>query len=212
VVEVVGQKTADIHRVAEQVGGSCDSKPVFDSGIPKGFVAWRTTNVDRQNRVEYVKIADADVTLNLETAYFGSEIQVADNTESNNLGISTWLPIEKFRLFSIPTKGPKGNTRLVESVHMFVVKNKDIQLLLNALQNRQKEIFKGVLVHTERTTYQAPRAVLGKNIYSYERSTEEGRENVREYVYVLSRSNTSFVFVYDFDDIEAVESLINNLK
>jgi hypothetical protein len=212
-VEVMGQKGADIQRVAEQVGGACDSKPVFDSGIPKGFVAWRTTDITREQRVEYVKIANADLTLHLETKFFGNEIRVSDNTESNNLGISEWLSTSKFRIFSIPTLDQRGGIRMQQSVHMFVVKAKDVQLLLNALKNRQTQLFGGTLVKTERDAYQAPKALLGKNVYTYERTNEDGEtEIVQERVFVYTKADTVFAIVYDYDDTEIVESVINNIK
>lgn len=213
VVEAIGQKSSDIQRVAEQVGGACDSKPVFDSGIPKGFVAWRTTDVTRQQRVEYVKLAQADLTLHLDTKFFGNEIRVSDNTESNNLGVSEWLPISKFRIFSIPTLDQHGNLRMQQSVHMFVTKAKDIQLLLNALRNRQVQIFGGVLKETKRDTYQAPKALLGRNVYTYERVSEDGQKQIiQERVFVYTKSDTVFVLVYDYDDVEVVESIVNNIK
>lgn len=212
VIEVVGQKLADIKRVAEQIGGACESKPVFDSGVPKGFVSWRTTDNTREDRIAYVKIADADLTLNLETIYFGNEIRVADNTTANNLGVSEWIPTEKFRLFSIPTLDA-GKLQMSKSVHMFVAKNSDIRILLNAIENRQKELFNGTLQNVEKSTYESPRGTVGKNIYTYVRTDEKGdTSTVYEHIYVLSRKNTAFVFVYNHDNIEVVESLINNLK
>ncbi len=228
------QKTSTdlLKKMAEKIGAVCENKPVYDSGVPKGFVAWRTTDIDRENRIAYVKIADSDLTLYLDILYFGKKILITDDSYSNNLGIGAWFNPLKFRIFTIPTKDKEGNMHTEDAVHMFVIKSRDIKLLMNALENRQTELFGRTKENLVRDSYQTPVVVVGRNVYTYsspmntgvavddqivrvEGSAEENKEEKKlttEYVYVLTRNNTSFVFVYDGEDRKAIESLIDSIK
>ena len=212
-IVVSGRREPDVRRIAEQVGGSCEGKPVFKSEIPRGFVAWRTTDTDTSNRTEYVKFADADVTLILDIAKFGSEILVTDETSADNLGLGELLPTSKYRVFSIPTIDDKGKVRAMQDIHMFVTKSKDVQILMNALRNRQVSVLDKSITGTKRESYQGLYVAAAKNMFSYEYNNNDGKNSTStEYVYVVTRKGTSFSFVYDYPDFETVESLVDNLK
>jgi hypothetical protein len=214
VVVAKGQTLSEIQRIAEQVGGACDSKPVFNTGVPKGYVAWRTTNLDRENRIAYVKIADADITLHFDIQLFGNKILIHDDSYTNTLGLSEWFNPERFRIFTIPTKSVDGAMHAENAIRLFVIKAADIQLLLNALQNRQTDIFDRQKEDTVRDTYQTPNAFVGRNIYTYSRyDTDEGTTTkFHEFVYVFSRNNTAFVFETTSENQTSIESLIDNSK
>lgn len=212
-IVVTGKREADLRRIAEQVGGSCEGKDVFKSGIPRGYVAWRTTDTDTVNRTEYVKVADSDITLILDTVKFGTEILITDVTAQDNLGLGDLISSSKYRVFSIPTINEKGKVRAMQDVHLFAVKSKEAHLLMNALRNRQTQILGKSLVDTKRDTYQGLYTAAAKNIFNYNKVDEEGKRSTStEYIYMITRKNTSFAFVYSHSDFGTVESLVDNLK
>lgn len=212
-IVVSGRRESDIRRIAEQVGGSCEGKPIFKSNIPRGFVAWRTTENDILNRTEYVKIANADITLVLDTTKFGNQILITDETLQDNLGLGDLLPVSKYRVFSVPTIDDKGKVRAMQDIHMFVTKSKDVQILMNALRNRQTAVLGKSLMDTKRVSYHGLYTTAAKNFFDYETKGEDGKVSTStEHVYIVTRKDTSFTFVYDHPDFETVESLVDNLK
>jgi hypothetical protein len=214
-VEVVGENEQDITNISWLLMDTCINTSVFKTDTPKGFVAWRTKDFGIYTKPDYLKIADADITLNLSSSFFGKRPSIQD------LGIMDSPLGDKTITYSIFQQDVNQKLKINDAIIFLITKSTNESEVVSFFKENRLSTFLPIplpikpdnnLISENTVKYTGNTGVNIKKISLRTSMESDDFLGQNTYLYIMSKNNTSFIFINNNDNLAAIESVVNNLK
>jgi hypothetical protein len=215
IAEVTSKDETTIKMIGNALIDACYKEPVFKTSTPAGFVKTLVSDIDYVSKEEYAKIADSDLTLYLDQNYFGIEPFLRSDEEK----LYGQTIANKVIVYDLSTVGTDRKMRPYHDVNLFV------------MNKATKAEFMDFMEKYDASMFTVERASIGEKIISQSSGILNGNpafnisavilttnrkdnpilsKNVS--IFFIEKGNTLFAFMYQFTDMEVIQSVLDNVK
>lgn len=207
--EINGSSRADAQKISSSLADLCARAPLYDTGVPKGFSSWKTSDLYKDYKKAYRSVADVDLTLFLSNVFFGAKPFVDDHTDILDGNFKD--TVRAFKFFTVDTKGRLS----ADSIHLFVMKKTDKNQFVQFLKTNLITEY-GILDNlttdvSAKTVSYTSKSSLPTQKVDYVWSMSTSNKKITQHLYFVESENISIVLTSLSTSTKAVESIIDNI-